>query len=61
MDNKLQLWEILKAVTQGAYVCGDTFINELGEIIYIDIHHNLVMTTNRIETSNEWEYVEDEK
>jgi len=60
MNNKLQLWEILKAVTEGAYVCGDTFINDLGEIIYVDIHHNLVMTNQRINTLNQWEYVDNE-
>jgi len=60
MDKKLQLWEILKGLTEGAYICGDTFINQIGEIIYIDINHNLVMNNELINTLNEWEYVDNE-
>ena len=59
MDDRLQLWEILKAVTEGAYVCGDTFTNQVGDIIYVDIRHNLIMSDNELDTSYTWEYVED--
>lgn len=52
----MKVWEIIEACAKGAYIAGDTFINELGQEIYFDGFH--IKGLEQVNLQATWVYVE---
>ena len=47
-------WELFKAVAEGAYIKGDTFVNEAGERIVFNGH--VLVGSDEINPHDTWEF-----
>ena len=50
----MKIWEIIKICMDGGYIAGDSFINQLGEVIYFN--GQLIKGLEDINPHDEWEY-----
>ncbi|WPK12281.1 hypothetical protein R6U77_00920 [Lysinibacillus louembei] len=52
----MKLWEIIEACAHGAYIAGDTFVNEMKQEIYFDGYH--IKGMDKVDLNATWAFVE---
>lgn len=50
----MKIWEIIKVCADGGYIAGDSFVNQLGEVIYFS--GLVIKGLDVINPLDEWEY-----
>ena len=50
----MQTWELIKGIAEGAYIAGDTFINQLGEKLVFNGH--VLIGSSEINPLDTWEF-----
>lgn len=52
----MKTWELIKWITSGAYIGGETFVSQLGQEVYFDGKH--LVGIEKAELNSTWEYVD---
>lgn len=52
----MKVWEIIEACAKGAYIAGDTFVDEMGQEIYFDGFH--IKGLEHVNLQATWVYIE---
>lgn len=52
----MKTWELIKWCASGAYIGGETFINEYGQELYFD--GKQLIGIEKVELNSTWEYVD---
>lgn len=50
-------WELIQSVTNGAYIGGETFVNQSGEELYFDGTYLIGIDKIDLTKQHEWNYV----
>ena len=50
----MKTWELLKGIAEGAYIAGDTFVNQLGEVVLFNGH--VLIGSGEINPLDTWEF-----
>ena len=52
----MKTWELIQSITNGAYIGGETFVNELGQELYYD--GKQLIGIEKVELNSIWQYVD---